>query len=197
MLGRRCLSATPALPYDRTSRGHAPANGDRENFPNIIAAPEAGTNIKKGTVTISMPKKKQSYTEQSIVSLKGADRVRKRPSVIFGSDGLDGCEQSVFEIISNSVDEAREGFGDVITVTVFSDNAIEVDDRGRGVPLGYNEAEERLQLGTLCTASFHRPEASTGQQLWAEAAYRIFSRNERTRRVRDAVCFRVHGRVFV
>ena len=90
-----------------------------------------------------MPKKKQSYTEQSIVSLKGADRVRKRPSVIFGSDGLDGCEQSVFEIISNSVDEAREGFGDVITVTVFSDNAIEVDDRGRGVPLGYNEAEER------------------------------------------------------
>ncbi len=90
-----------------------------------------------------MPKKKQSYTEQSIVSLKGADRVRKRPSVIFGYDGLDGCEQSVFEIISNSVDEAREGFGDVITVTVFSDNAIEVDDRGRGVPLGYNEAEER------------------------------------------------------
>ena len=90
-----------------------------------------------------MPKKKQSYAEQSIVSLKGADRVRERPSVIFGSDGLDGCEQSVFEIISNSVDEAREGFGDVITVTVFSDNAIEVDDRGRGVPLGYNEAEER------------------------------------------------------
>ena len=89
-----------------------------------------------------MPKKKQSYTEQSIVSLKGADRVRKRPSVIFGSDGLDGCEQSVFEIISNSVDEAREGFGDVITVTVFSDNAIEVDDRGRGVPLGYNEKSE-------------------------------------------------------
>ena len=90
-----------------------------------------------------MPKKKQSYTEQSIVSLKGADRVRKRPSVIFGSDGLDGCEQCVFEIMANSVDAAREGFGDVITVTVFSDNPIEVDDRGRGVPLGYNEAEER------------------------------------------------------
>ena len=100
-----------------------------------------------------MPKKKQSYTEQSIVSLKGADRVRKRPSVIFGSDGLDGCEQSVFEIISNSVDEAREGFGDVITVTVFSDNAIEA----------FRSDTTRLRgatIGSLCTASF-TPEAST------------------------------------
>ena len=90
-----------------------------------------------------MPKKTPKYNDQSITALKGADRVRKRPAVIFGSDGLDGCEQSAFEIISNSVDEAREGYGDVITVTVHADRSIEVDDRGRGVPLGWNEKEGR------------------------------------------------------
>lgn len=41
-----------------------------------------------------MPKKKQEYGNDSITSLKGADRVRKRPAVIFGSDGLEGCEHS-------------------------------------------------------------------------------------------------------
>jgi len=85
----------------------------------------------------------QQYNDQSIKSLKGADRVRKRPSVIFGSDGLEGCEHSFFEILSNSVDEAREGYGKLITVTVYQDLSIEVDDRGRGVPLGWNEAEGR------------------------------------------------------
>lgn len=87
--------------------------------------------------------KEQSYGDQSIVSLKGADRVRKRPAVIFGSDGLDGCEHSVFEIISNSVDEAREGYGDTIHITAFKDHSIEVEDFGRGVPLDWNEKEER------------------------------------------------------
>jgi len=86
---------------------------------------------------------KQEYNNQSIKSLKGADRVRKRPAVIFGSDGLDGCEHSFFEILSNSVDEAREGHGSEITVTVFADKSIQVDDHGRGVPLGWNEAEGR------------------------------------------------------
>ncbi len=86
---------------------------------------------------------KQQYDNQSIKALKGADRVRKRPAVIFGSDGLEGCEHSFFEILSNSVDEAREGHGNEITVRVFRDKSIEVDDRGRGVPLGWNEAEER------------------------------------------------------
>ncbi len=86
---------------------------------------------------------KQQYDNQSIKALKGADRVRKRPAVIFGSDGLEGCEHSFFEILSNSVDEAREGHGSEITVRVFRDKSIEVDDRGRGVPLGWNEAEER------------------------------------------------------
>ena len=85
----------------------------------------------------------QQYDNQSIKALKGADRVRKRPGVIFGSDGLDGCEHSFFEILSNAVDEAREGHGDVITVTAFKDHSLQVEDHGRGVPLGYNEAEKR------------------------------------------------------
>jgi len=85
----------------------------------------------------------QAYGDQSIVSLKGADRVRKRPAVIFGSDGLEGCEHSAFEIISNSVDEAREGYGDTIRITVYKDHSIEVEDFGRGVPLDWNEKEGR------------------------------------------------------
>ncbi len=85
----------------------------------------------------------KKYNDQSIRALKGADRVRKRPGVIFGSDGLDGCEHSFFEILSNSVDEAREGHGSNITVTAYLDHSICVDDHGRGVPLGYNEQEGR------------------------------------------------------
>ena len=57
-----------------------------------------------------MSKAKPSYGNESISSLKGADRVRKRPGVIFGSDGLEGCEHAVFEILSNAIDEAREGY---------------------------------------------------------------------------------------
>ena len=87
--------------------------------------------------------KKNEYNEQSIKSLKGADRVRLRPAVIFGSDGLEGCEHSVFEILSNSVDEAKEGYGSVITVTAYRDNVIEIDDHGRGVPMGWNEEEKQ------------------------------------------------------
>ncbi len=94
-----------------------------------------------------MAKKNESaeknYGNQSIKALKGPDRVRKRPGVIFGSDGLEGCQHSVFEIVSNSVDEAREGYGDLITVTAYRDCSIQVEDCGRGVPLGYNEEEQR------------------------------------------------------
>ena len=86
---------------------------------------------------------RKTYDDESIKSLKGADRVRKRPGVIFGSDGLDGCEHAVFEIISNSIDEAREGHGKVIEVTYFKDLSIEVRDYGRGIPLGFNQAENR------------------------------------------------------
>ncbi len=85
----------------------------------------------------------QAYGNDSITTLKGAERVRKRPSVIFGSDGLDGCEHSVFEILSNSIDEAREGHGKKIIVTRFSNGAIEVEDYGRGIPVDFNEKEQR------------------------------------------------------
>lgn len=88
-------------------------------------------------------KQTQEYGNDSIVSLKGADRVRKRPAVIFGSDGLDGCCHSVFEILSNSIDEAREGYGRQINLTKFSDGSIEVEDFGRGIPVDYNKNEER------------------------------------------------------
>ncbi|MBR2930434.1 MAG: DNA topoisomerase [Clostridia bacterium] len=90
-----------------------------------------------------MAAKSGSYGDQSIKSLKGADRVRKRPAVIFGSDDLIGCQHSVIEILANSVDEAREGYGDKIIVKKFLDLSIEVEDFGRGVPLGYNEKEKR------------------------------------------------------
>ena len=86
---------------------------------------------------------KKEYDDQSIKSLKGADRVRKRPAVIFGSDDLIGCQHSFIEILANSVDEAREGFGDKIVVRKYKDLSIEVEDFGRGVPLGYNEKEKR------------------------------------------------------
>ncbi len=86
---------------------------------------------------------KQTYDNDSISSLKGADRVRKRPGVIFGSDGIEGCQHSFFEILSNSIDEAREGHGDVIEVTRYLDKSIEVKDYGRGIPLDYNEKEQR------------------------------------------------------
>lgn len=84
----------------------------------------------------------KEYGNDSIKKLKGADRVRKRPAVIFGSDGLEGCEHSVFEIISNSIDEAREGYGKKIVVTRFLDNSVEVRDYGRGIPVDYNNREK-------------------------------------------------------
>ncbi len=88
--------------------------------------------------------KKPVYGNDSISSLKGADRVRRRPAVIFGSDGIEGCEHSIFEILSNSIDEAREGFGKEITVTRFEDFSVEVEDHGRGIPVDYNTKEERF-----------------------------------------------------
>ena len=91
-----------------------------------------------------MATKKQTYDNTSISSLKGADRVRKRPGVIFGSDGLDGCQHAVFEILSNSIDEAREGHGRLITVTRYLDQSIEVEDAGRGCPVDWNEKEQRF-----------------------------------------------------
>ena len=91
-----------------------------------------------------MAQKKASYGNDSISSLKGADRVRKRPGVIFGSDGLDGCEHAVFEILSNAIDEAREGHGSLITVTRFEDGSFQVEDQGRGCPVDWNEKEGKF-----------------------------------------------------
>ena len=90
-----------------------------------------------------MAKKKQDYGNESISALKGAERVRKRPAVIFGSDGLEGCEHAAFEIMSNAIDEAREGHGDLVIVTRYEDHSIEVEDFGRGCPVDWNEKEQR------------------------------------------------------
>ena len=90
-----------------------------------------------------MSKTTAGYGNDSISQLKGADRVRKRPGVIFGSDGLDGCQHAVFEILSNSIDEAREGYGNVITLTHYADKSIEVEDFGRGCPMDWNANEKR------------------------------------------------------
>ena len=91
-----------------------------------------------------MAQKKTAYGNDSISALKGADRVRKRPGVIFGSDGLEGCEHAVFEIMSNAIDEAREGHGTLITVTRFADRSIQVEDQGRGCPVDWNEKEQKF-----------------------------------------------------
>lgn len=90
-----------------------------------------------------MAKKTAEYNDQSITVLKGADRVRLRPAVIFGSDGIEGCEHSFFEILSNAIDEFKEGFGTRINVTVYNDRVMEVEDFGRGVPLDWNDKEQR------------------------------------------------------
>ena len=91
-----------------------------------------------------MTKTTAGYGNDSISQLKGADRVRKRPGVIFGSDGLDGCQHAVFEILSNSIDEAREGYGNVITLTRYADKSIEIEDFGRGCPMDWNAKEKRF-----------------------------------------------------
>lgn len=90
-----------------------------------------------------MARQTSDYNNESITMLKGPDKVRKRPGVIFGSDGLDGCEHSIFEIISNSIDEARAGYGNKIIVTHYRDNSVEVEDFGRGCPVDYNKNEKR------------------------------------------------------
>jgi DNA gyrase subunit B len=91
-----------------------------------------------------MVKAKPAYDNVSISSLKGAERVRLRPGVSFGSDGLEGCQHAVFEILSNSIDEAREGYGKEILVTKYTDGSIQVEDQGRGIPVDFNEREGRF-----------------------------------------------------
>ena len=96
-----------------------------------------------------MAKKAVEYGNESITQIKGADRVRKKPAVIFGSDGLEGCEHSIFEIISNSIDEAREGYGKKIIITRYEDRSVEVQDFGRGAPVDFNKMEQRYNWELL------------------------------------------------
>ena len=96
-----------------------------------------------------MQQQNNQYGNDSITSLKGADRVRLRPAVIFGSDGLEGCEHSVFEILSNAIDEAREGYGDKIEIVMGKDGSITVCDHGRGIPVDYNQKVEKYNWELL------------------------------------------------
>ncbi len=110
-----------------------------------------------------MPKKKE-YGNESIKSLKGADRVRKRPAVIFGSNGLDGCQHAMFEILSNSIDEAREGYGSKIVITRFLDASIEVQDFGRGIPVDYNKNEDKYNWELLFCEMYAGGKYDDGEQ---------------------------------
>ena len=112
-----------------------------------------------GGVTCFMAKK-QEYGNESIKSLKGADRVRKRPAVIFGSDGVEGCAHSIFEIVSNSIDEAREGHGNRIVRHPFKDNSVEVRGLRPRYSGGLQQGRAALELGTRCSARC-TPAAST------------------------------------
>ena len=96
-----------------------------------------------------MNNKENTYDNNSIKSLKGADRVRLRPSVIFGSDGIVGCQHSVFEILSNAIDEARHGFGETIEVYRYKDKSIKIVDHARGIPVDYNEKEKKYNWELL------------------------------------------------
>ncbi|MCI6729136.1 MAG: toprim domain-containing protein [Candidatus Faecousia sp.] len=87
--------------------------------------------------------KKKVYDNSSISMLKDEERVRRRPAVIFGSDDLEGCKHAVFEILSNAIDEAREGYGNLIVVTRYEDLSVDVEDFGRGCPVDWNEKEKR------------------------------------------------------
>ena len=101
-------------------------------------------------------KKQAAYGNESISSLKGADRVRKRPAVIFGSDGIEGCEHSIFEILSNSIDEAREGYGSRIIVTRYEDQSVEVEENsvltGSFCFVNYMQAENITMMQTKVTS---------------------------------------------
>ena len=108
--------------------------------------------------------KKPAYNNESITSLKGADRVRKRPAVIFGSDGVEGCAHSIFEILSNSIDEAREGFGNKVTLTRFADGSFQVEDEGRGIPVDYNKGEERYNWELVFCEMYAGGKYSAGEE---------------------------------
>ena len=113
--------------------------------------------------------KKQEYGNESITSLKGADRVRKRPAVIFGSDGVEGCAHSIFEIVSNSIDEARDGHGDTINVTRCKDGSVIVEDFGRGMP-GTGTTAKVASTGSCCSARCTRAASTVRVRITTSSA---------------------------
>ena len=92
-----------------------------------------------------MAKNTANYGNDSIRQLKDEERVRLRPAVIFGSDGLARSAHAAFEILSNAVDEARQGYGKLITLTAFRDGSIQVEANGRGSPLDRKNTEKRIK----------------------------------------------------
>lgn len=145
--------------------------------------------------------KKNDYGNDSITMLKGADKVRKRPAVIFGSDGLDGCEHSIFEVISNSIDEARAGFGNKIIITYYRNHDIEVEDFGRGCPVDYNNNEKRfnwelvyceLYAGGKYDASAESYEYSLGLNGLGLCATQFASEFMDVEVIRDGFKYRLH-----
>lgn len=111
------------------------------------------TTQQRSIERASMAKNTANYGNDSIRQLKDEERVRLRPAVIFGSDGLDGCAHAAFEILSNAVDEARQGYGKLITLTAFRDGSIQVEDNGRGCPLDWNPSEKRFNWELVFSSS--------------------------------------------
>ena len=146
--------------------------------------------------------KTERYGNDSISQLKGADRVRKRPGVIFGSDGLDGCEHAVFEILSNAIDEAREGYGRLIVLTRYEDHSIEVEDFGRGCPVDWNDKEKRWNWelvfcelyagGKYSNTEGENYEYSLGLNGLGSCATQYSSEFFDAEIYRDGFCYRLH-----
>ena len=130
--------------------------------------------------------RQEQYGNSSISMLKGEERVRKRPAVIFGSDDLEGCKHAVFEILSNAIDEAREGHGDTVIVTRYEDLSVEVEDFGRGCPVDYNEKEKRYNWELVFCEMYA---GGKYEEKWCQL--RVFPGPERLGLLRHPVCFRV------